>query len=126
MVFCILCSEWFFLGFVVVKESAKSHHLLKDRDFSDDEIMPELCHLKSNALKSLENFGESSIEEFVYAFHGQSLRCRLWSMDDVLSSNAQLVSLSPEMASRPESFVLPSDGIASGLSSQFVILKKTI
>lgn len=119
-------AHWALLtGFVIVKDSTKSHHLLKDKDFSDDEIMPELYHLKSNALKSL-NVGESSVEKFVYAFHGQSLRCRLWSMDDVLSSNAQLVSLSPEMASQPESFVLPSDGIASGLSSQFVILKKTI
>lgn len=61
---------------------------------------------------------------YVYACHGQSLRCRLWSLRDLVSSNDQLVMLSPEMAASPGDYVIPGDGIESGLCGQVVIIKK--
>jgi len=61
---------------------------------------------------------------FVYAMHGRSIHARLWRLDDVLASNAQLTSLDPYIVENIHEFVVPVEGIERGLSGQVIVLSR--
>lgn len=97
----------------------------ENEHFVKDDISPNLFHLTQDGLESLNlEMSDEFDAKYAYACHGQSLRCRLWCLRDLLSSNSQLVMLSPEMAASPGDYVIPGDGVEAGLCGQVVILKK--
>ena len=62
---------------------------------------------------------------FVYAVHGRSIHARLWSLDDVLVSNAQLTTLDVQIAENIDDFCVPDCGIECGLSGQVIVLSQS-
>ncbi|RUS87668.1 hypothetical protein EGW08_004591 [Elysia chlorotica] len=79
--------------------------------------------LMSSAIASLS--GKSGplpcIRFYVYGHQGKSKHAGLWSLDDLLQSNAQLEEAGPER--NIEDYVIPPEGVSVELKSQLLIVK---
>ena len=61
---------------------------------------------------------------YVYAYQGKSKRPNVWSLHDLLQSNAQLTKLDPKIVANIEDFVIPECGVEGGLCNKIVVLQK--
>ena len=59
---------------------------------------------------------------YVYAKQGKSRHTALWSLDSLLSSNANLKEPDPKIAGDPDNWILPSAGITAGLCNQMIFI----
>ncbi|CAL1546094.1 unnamed protein product [Lymnaea stagnalis] len=68
------------------------------------------------------SFIESNKDFYVFGHHGKSKYAGVWSLDDLLLSNDNLMEAGPERNS--EEYVMPPGGVEAGLRSQIVVLKQ--
>ena len=116
-------------GLVFVTSKNILEQLPDDSSLLPDEEMPNLIHMlpSENTDKSRYGFlADVPIECLhVYAVQGKSIRPQLWRIVDLLASNSQLTQLDAQIETKIDEFVVPADGVASGLCHKIVILSKT-
>lgn len=61
---------------------------------------------------------------YVYGHQGKSKHAGLWNLHELIQSNAQLDEEGPERSS--EDYVIPDEGVAHGLKSQILVVKRLI
>ncbi|GFR73803.1 UPF0692 protein C19orf54 homolog [Elysia marginata] len=79
-------------------------------------VTDSLSHAKQN------NSSSFPVRLYVYGHQGKSKHARLWNLSELLQSNAQLEESGPQRDT--EDYVIPMEGVASGLKSQMLIVKR--
>ena len=64
----------------------------------------------------------SCIRFYVYGHQGKSKHAGIWSLSDLLQSNAQLEEAGPER--NIEDYIIPPEGVSVGLKAQMLIFKR--
>ena len=87
-----------------------------------------LCEDLTSALSSVILQAEESsscsrqCRLYVYGHQGKSKHAGVWSLGELLQSNAQLEEAGPERGI--EDYVIPQEGVVGGLKSQILIVKR--
>ena len=93
------------------------------------EADPELSclrHAVCDNRSSLDIVGQSST--YVFVVHGRTTRTVLWSLDELLDSNDQLVNIDPRKhavlsdGDVHSEFIVPDGGVRAGLCGKVVLL----
>ncbi|OWF42192.1 uncharacterized protein LOC110461433 [Mizuhopecten yessoensis] len=120
-------AHWTFLtGILFVIRSSEAAKL--PNDLVVDENIPQLYHVHSKTTsETLQHILRMADRNniLVYGRQGKSRHTGLWSLATLLTSNANLLEVSPQRVGESlEDFVLPEDGIVHTLCNKIVILYK--
>ena len=99
-------------------------------EFETDHVLPRLLHATVN--ESCNDVALNFVDErtFVYAVHGRSTRTCVWSLDELLNSNDQLVDLDPRKqdiadGERLCDLLIPLGGVREGLCGKVILLSRS-
>ncbi|GFO27499.1 upf0692 protein c19orf54 homolog [Plakobranchus ocellatus] len=95
-------------------------HWPEDPPFSLCEELSSI--ITSSQIEEKQVVSSSGFGLYVYGHQGKSKHAGLWRLEEVLQSNAQLEEAGSERSE--EDYVFPPGGVAAGLKSQVLILKR--
>ncbi|XP_074661064.1 actin maturation protease-like [Tubulanus polymorphus] len=114
---------------LVFNKSDYSAASIHELHYHQDEMLPNVFHAEiskdmnyDEKRFALMDYKRSDI--YVYAKHGKSKYLDLWNYEQLAASNNNLVEVSGEILQDRDNFVIPIDGVISGLMGRSVLIWK--
>jgi hypothetical protein len=80
---------------------------------------------KSLLIKAINDESITSHNVYVFAKQGKSKYTGLWSLEDLLKSNDNLVEMDPKVPIEIDNPIVPAGGIRAGLKNKLLFLTKS-